>query len=120
MLDAPIEIDEVGAETFQAVVDLGEDRLARQAGAVRPRPHPAVDLGREHHVVTLDEILQRAADDFLGCAVGIDIGGIEEIDAEIEGLLDQGAALFLVQRPGMRATIGDAVAHASDAEPRYT
>jgi hypothetical protein len=29
-----IEIDEVGAETLQAVVDLGKDRLARQAGAV--------------------------------------------------------------------------------------
>jgi hypothetical protein len=31
-----IEIDVIGAEPAQAVVDLGEDGLARQARAVRP------------------------------------------------------------------------------------
>ena len=114
-----IEVDEVGSEAAQAVVDLAQDRLARQAGAVRSRPHPAIDLGCDHDVLAAHEILQRAADDFLRGAVRIDIGGIEKIDAEVERLLDQRPALLLVQRPWMRATIGNAIGHAADAQPRH-
>jgi hypothetical protein len=114
-----VEIDEIGAEPAQAVVDFTEDRLARQSGAVRPRPHPAIDLGREHDVLAADEILQRAADDFLRRAVRIDIGGVEEIDAELERLLDQRATFFLIERPRMWPAIRNAVGHATDAQPRH-
>ena len=114
-----IEIDEIGAETAQAVVDFAEDRLARQPGAVRSRPHPAMDLGRDHDILAARELLQRAADDFLRGAVGIDVGGIEEIDPELERLLDQRPAVFLIERPWMRAAIRNAVGHAADAQPRH-
>ena len=91
-----VEIDIIGAEPAQAVVDLVEDRLARQAGAVRAGAHAVEHLGGEHDVLAPGEILDGAADDLLRGAVRIDIGGIEEIDPELERLADQRAARLLV------------------------
>jgi hypothetical protein len=88
-----VEIDVVGAEAAQAVVDLVEDRLARQAGAVGAGPHAVEHLGGEHDLVAPGEVPDRAADDLLGGAVGIGVGRVEEIDAEVDRLLDQRAAL---------------------------
>jgi hypothetical protein len=114
-----VEVDEVGSEAAQAIVDLAKDCLARQSRAVRPRPHPAIDLGRDHDILAADELLERPADDLLRRAVRIDVGGVEEIDAEFERLLDQPPALFLIECPWMRAAVWNAVGHAADAQPRH-
>ena len=102
-----VEVDVVGAEPAQAGVDLGHDRLARQAarrsGPSRIRP---MHLGGDTTSSRLGEILQRAADDLLARAVGIDVGGVEEVDAELERALDERPALLLVERPRMRAAVG--------------
>ena len=113
-----VEIDVVGAEPLQAGVDLGQDRLARQAGAVRPLAHAAVDLGRDHHLVAPREVEQRAADDLFAGAVRIDVGGVEEVDAEVERLLDERPARRLAERPRVVAALGLAVAHAAQADAR--
>ena len=77
--------------------------------ALRERPLPlgsgrigVIDLGRDHDLVSLREVAQGAADDLLARAVGVGVGGVEEIDAELEGSLDERPARFLVERPGMR------------------
>jgi hypothetical protein len=64
-------------------------------------------LRGDHHLVAPCEILERAADDLLARAVGIDIGGIEECDAELQRSLDEGAALLLVEGPRLVAAIRD-------------
>lgn len=46
-----VEVDIIGAEAAQAVVDLVEDRLARQAGAIGARAHAVEHLGGEHDPV---------------------------------------------------------------------
>ena len=89
----------------QAGVDLGQDRLARQAAAVGARAHRAIDLGGDHDLVAPREILDRAAEDLLAAAEGIAIGGVEEIDAGFERLLDERPALLLAEAPGMVAQI---------------
>src|SRR5580692_1609952 len=94
-----IEIDKVGSETTQAVIQFAKDRLARQPRPVRTRPHPAIDLGRDHDILASRELLQRAAQNLLRGAVRIDVGGIKEIDPELDGLLDQRPALFLIECP---------------------
>jgi hypothetical protein len=114
-----IEIDVIGAEPPQARVDLGHDRPARQAGPVRARAHPPVHLGRDHDLVAAREILQRPAEDLLAGAVRIDIRRVEEIDASLQGPLDEGAAFLFVERPGVTAPIGYAVAHAAKAKARH-
>ena len=53
-----VEVDVVGAEPAQAVVDLGEDRLARQAGAVGSGAHRVADLRGDDDVVAVGEVLR--------------------------------------------------------------
>src|SRR6202035_5154346 len=105
--------DIIHAEPGEAGVDLGEDRLARQPGAVRPGPHPAVDLGGDHDLVAADEILDRTAEDCLAATERITVRSVEEIDAGFERASDEGTALFLAQAPGMVALVAAAIAHAA-------
>jgi hypothetical protein len=113
-----IQVHVFGAEPSQARIDLAHDGPAGQAGAVRSRAHPAMHLGGDHHLVARREILQRPPDDLFARAIGIDIGGIEEIDPALERLLDERAALLLVQGPAVIAALGDAVAHAAETNTR--
>jgi hypothetical protein len=39
-----------------------------------------VQLGRDHDLIAIGEVLQRAPEDFLTRPERIDVGGIEEID----------------------------------------
>jgi hypothetical protein len=48
--------------------------------------HAAVDLGREHDVVA--PVLQRLADDLLGLAARVHVGGVDEVDPRVEGAVD--------------------------------
>jgi len=84
-----VEVDVVGTEAGEAVVDLRHDHLTGQARAVGSGPHPAVDLGREHDVVPAGEVAQRLADDLLAGTVGVDVGGVEEGDPGVQRLSDQ-------------------------------
>src|SRR5436853_2754626 len=113
-----VKVDIVHAEPTQAVVDLGENRLARQSGAIGAGTHPAIDLGSNDDLVAAREILDRAAEDFLAVAERIAVRGVEEIDACFECLLDEGPALLLGEAPGMIAKIPAAVAHAAEANAR--
>ncbi len=63
--------------------------------------HFAVDLGSDNNLVPLCEVLQRASEDLLTPSNGIHVGGIEEIDPQFEGVLDDRSAVLLVQHPLM-------------------
>jgi hypothetical protein len=84
-----IEVDIIHTEPTQAVVNLGEDRLARQPGAIGAGTHPAVNLGGDDDLVAAREILDRAAQDFFTVAERIAVRGVEEIDARFERLLNE-------------------------------
>jgi hypothetical protein len=73
-------------------------------------------LGGDDDLVALGEILERPPQNLLARAVGIHIGGVEEVDAELERLLDEGAALLLAKRPAVIAALGRAIAHAAEAK----
>ena len=83
-----VEVDVVGLQPAQAVV-------ARLADVRAPRAGPSfgqslarvVDLGREHRPLAPTVALREpAADDRLGepAPVAVDVGGVEEVDAELE------------------------------------
>ena len=114
-----IEVDVIGTETSQTGIDLAHDRLARQAAAVRSRPHPPIDLGRDDNLVAAGEVLHGAAEDLLAAAEGIPIRRVKEIDAALESPLDERAAVFLADALGVISPIGDAIAHAAEADPRH-
>jgi hypothetical protein len=80
------------------------------------RVHAAVHLGGDHHLVAARVVEQRLADDLLAGAVGVDVGGVEEVDAEVERLPDERPARGLAHRPRVVAAVGRAEAHAAEAE----
>ena len=76
-----IDVDPVGAEAPEALVDGGFDpRRAEALGFAVDPTEPA--LGGEHHFVPLP--LQRTADDALGDAVAVGVRGVDVTDAELE------------------------------------
>src|SRR5271166_649371 len=113
-----IEVDIIHAEPTQAVVDLGRDPLARQAGAIGAGTHPAIDLGGNDNLFAAREILDSAAEDFFAAAKRIAVRSVEEVDPSFERLLDKRAALLLAQAPGVIAAVAAAIAHATEADAR--
>jgi hypothetical protein len=111
-----VKVDVVGAEPMQAVLDLGHDRLAGQAPAVRAGPHRVAELGGDHDLVPVGEIAQRAAEDLLAGAGRVQVGRVEEVDPGLESVLDERAAGLLVQGPDRVAAAGVAVGHRADGD----
>ena len=114
-----VEVDPVGAEPAQAVLDLAHDPAARVAELVRVVAHRAVDLRGEHDVVA-PAAGQRLADDLLGLAARVDVGGVDEVDAGVERAVDDADRLVVVGvAPGAehhRAEAERADLHAGAAE----
>ena len=54
-----------------------------------PAPIGPLTLGGDHHLVALGEVLQRLAGDPLALALGIDVGGVEEVDPGLDRLLEE-------------------------------
>ena len=85
---ALIEIDMVDAQALQRAVDLLGDLRARQAavGGAHRKEH----LGRQD-VRLARPARQNLAQEGLRRAAAVDIGGVDEVDAEVEGAIDAGA-----------------------------
>jgi hypothetical protein len=113
-----VEVDVVGAEPGEAVIDLGHDRLAGEPFAVGAGPHGVAQLGGDHHVVAVREVLQRPAEDLLARALRVHVRGVEEVDARVQGVADQRARIGLAERPDRVAALGLAVGHRADGEGR--
>src|ERR1700722_13021993 len=114
-----IEIDVVGAEAAQGVIDLGHDCLAAQAFSVGSRAHRMTQFGRDDDIVALGEVAQGAAEDLLARALRIHVGGIEEIDATVDGVLDQRTRLVFAERPHRVTAAGITVGHRADRNGRH-
>jgi hypothetical protein len=104
-----VDVDGVGAEAAQAVFDLVDDVPAGQPSC---RVEPTfTGLGRDHHVVASAD--EGAAEDLLGGFAfsgwwragpvegrgrPVDVGGVEEVDAEIERRMDHTSGFLRVRR----------------------
>ena len=85
-----VEVDPVGFQTFERALDLFDDPAPRVAGFIwippAPLAHRAVELGREHDIVAAPG--ERLADDLLGLALRVDVGGVHEVDSGVERRVD--------------------------------
>ena len=90
-----VEVDPVRLEAPQAVLDRARDPAARVAELVRIVAHLAVELGGQHDVVAL-AARQGLADDLLGLAARVDVGGVDEVDPGVERGVDDPDRLVVV------------------------
>ena len=90
-----VEVDAVGVQAAQAVLDLAHDPQARVAALVRTGPHREVNLRRQDDLVA--PALDGLADDLfrLPCRVGV--GGVDEVDALLERAVDHAEAVVVVR-----------------------
>ncbi len=116
-----IQIDAVGAEALEAVVDGACDAHARGSGAVGPGRHAEASLGRDDHLLARAARGEPLAEDALGQAVlAVDIGGIDEVDAGRERAIEHTEAFLAVGADLVheRLGVGLAEGHAAEAEHR--
>ena len=113
-----IEIDMVEPEPLEALLALADDVTARGAARVRTVAHRPEHLGRDHDIVAGDaEVPDRLAEDALALAAGIDIGGVDEVDAGGERGLHQRVGLFLPKLADLPPhALAAAEGHGAEAE----
>ena len=111
-----VEVDVVHPQPLQRAVDGRHDVLARQAAAVGVLGDRVEHLGGDHHLFAPGQLLDRAAEHGFALATRIHVGGIEEVDAVLDGPLVERAAGGFVQDP--RPPVRRAVGHGAETEPR--
>ena len=107
-----VQVDVVGAKPAQRALHGGADvgRTAVESPRARAGVRDEAELGGEHHLVAA--ALDGTADEFLVDVRAVDLGGVDEGDAEIESAMD-GANRFVVVGSGA----GVAVGHAHGSQP---
>src|SRR6185437_5367362 len=82
-----VDIDPVGAESLQALIDGPQDVPAREAGAGERGARAKSNLGGDDHLIAMRP--ERRTEQALGFAAGVAIGGIEKVDSGLEGAADE-------------------------------
>ena len=82
-----VEVDPVGAQPAQRALDRLGDPAPRRAAAVGVFAHGQADFRGEHDVVA-PPAGERLADDLLRLARGVEVGGVDEVDAGVERAVD--------------------------------
>ena len=82
------QIDAIGAQAPQAVLDRVGEVIATGPVIVRTRPHARDRLGGEYDLVASPARGQDVAHDGFGQAATVDIGGVDEVDPGVERFAD--------------------------------
>src|SRR5664279_2085944 len=110
-----VEVDVVGAQPGQRGVDLLHHRAARQALTAGPVGHLPEQLRRQDDVLAAGVLADRVTHDLLARPGGVDIGGVPERDAQLEGLSEDRLGGLLVERPAPLGRLAEA--HAAQTDP---
>ena len=96
-----VQVDVVGPEAAQTRLDLVHDVDARGAGVVGAGADGVGGLRRDDDVVAGDpERRERAAEHLLRVALGVDVRGVDEVDAGVEGSADDAVDVGLADAAG--------------------
>src|SRR5439155_16784257 len=91
--------------------------LARQPAVVGSFTGRVEHLGRDDELLPGPEALERAAQHFLARTPGVHVGGVEEVDAQLDGAAEERLALAGIEHPP--APLPRAITHAAETEPRH-
>ena len=93
-----VKIDVIELQTFEARLDAVHDVIARRAARIGGFRRRAEHLGGHHDLVARHlEVLQREAGDLLGQTLGIDVGGIDKVDAGVDRATNETFGVGLLQ-----------------------
>jgi hypothetical protein len=90
-----IQVDVVSPEASQTVLALRDDPPARVALRVGVVAHLAVDFGRQDHTRPVKRGEGLTDDDF-GLALGVDVGGVDEVNAGVERAVDDADRIVVI------------------------
>src|SRR4029453_17225178 len=107
-----VEVDPVGIEAPQALLDFFEDPAPRVATAVAALAHLEVHLRGEYDVVPV--ATKCLTDDLFGLTLGVHVGGVDEVDALVKGGVDDTGTVVMV---GVTDRAEHHGAEAMDAHP---
>ena len=107
----------VDPKPLKAALDGIKDVPARIARIVGAGAHCAEHLGGDDHVLAPDaEVLQRLPDHLLRGTAGIDIGGVDEVDAMLKRSGDQRLGLTVLEIAHVGPIALAAKGHGAEAE----
>ena len=115
-LVADVEVDVVGAQAAQAGLARLDQVLARESNVMRRGAHAHEGLGRQDEVVAPAH--QRLAEDLLGGAERIDVGGVERRHARLAADVEDARRVGDAQVAHLAETIPSADGHRAEAEDR--
>ena len=118
-----VEVYVVGAQALKAGLCRAEDVVARQPGVILLVAHGEADLGGHEYVIAVGS--EGFAQDLFGQAVGVDVGGVDQVDAGVAGKADLAAGPLDVDvadraRPRRPAEAHRAERYGRDAQPRVS
>ena len=115
-----VEVDVVGLEAAEAGFDGVHDVAAGGADVVAAGAGAAEDLGGDDDFVAGDvEVFEGLAEGLFALALGVDVGGVEEVDAGVDGGLDELVGSGLVDGADGSEEAGAAVeGHGAETERR--
>jgi hypothetical protein len=89
-----VEVDPVGLEASQAVLESPDDPPPRVPGAVRPLLEWEMELAGQDQLLTAGA--QQLTEDRLGFSGRIHVGGIDEVDSSLQRRVEDLTALVVV------------------------
>ncbi len=114
-----VQVDVILLQPFQAGIHAFHDVRAREADLVVARTHAEQHLGGEHIGVAWQcEHAQCIAGDDLGASVGVEVRGVDEVDAAVERGLDEIGDVVL-RNAGDRGPHAFAAAEGHGAEAHF-
>src|SRR5207253_2380110 len=89
-----VQVDVVGLQAAQRVLDLGYDPAPRGASPVWVVAHREAHLGGEDNVIAA--ALEGLADDLFRFAAGVGVGGVDEVDSSVQRAVDDADRIVVV------------------------
>ena len=114
-----IEIDVIRLQSAKAGINSFDDVLSRGTDVVVSWSHSAVAFGGNDYVLALNtEVAKRLSENLFAGTVGIDVGGVEEIDAFIYTSFNQLVGFILFGATNHFENASTAKSHGANAYRR--
>ena len=113
-----VEVDVVHTQVLQTLVHHPADVLLAADAVCDLLVGSGEEFGGHHHLLPPGKVPEGPAQVLFAGAALVTDGGVEEIDAALQALAEDGPAVRLIQGPGVLAVVGIAEAHAPHADAR--